>query len=312
MSGPRSKTRDPQPDEQVEVEVVDLEPTLRGYHVAWNYSTRFWLPLLGPIPWAVWQTLLSFCFGGRDTCWPSISLIADIATGGNRNLITGRWRGRGPRRSRQPGALDALEEAGLLSMQVDQTGPQTRYTFHVLREPPLLTPDQLSHLSPRLRQLHADLLARCGIDQETYQHRVHNLMPRAARGITPAAQDSTPAAQGTTPAARGSTNHYKEQLQIEEVWRTIKEALKTEISPANYQTYLHDTHAIALDRNTGTLLVEASSPLIANQLNNYFAMTILRAAATTNASVHGVRIAAVHLIPRCPHVWDPAEHVHLS
>jgi hypothetical protein len=312
MSGPRNKTRDPLPDEQVEVEVVDLEPTLRGYHISWNYSTRYWLPLLGPIPWAVWQTLLSFCFGGRDTCWPSISLIADIATGGNRNLVTGRWRGRGTNRCRQPGALDALEDAGLLSIQIDRTGRQTRYTFHVLREPPLLTPDQLSQLPPRLQQLHADLLTRCGIDQETYQQRIHNLRPRAGGGATPAAWDSTPAAQGTTPAARGSTNHYKEQLQIEEVWRTIKEALKTEISPANYQTYLHDTHAIAFDRDTATLLVEASSPLAANQLNNYFAITILRAAATTDASTNGVPIASVEFIPRSPHVWDPDQDVHSS
>jgi hypothetical protein len=298
MSGPRSRTRDPQPDEEVEVEVVDLEPTLRGYHISWNYSTRYWLPLLGPIPWAVWQTLLSFCFGGRDTCWPSISLIADIATGGNRNLVTGRWRGRGANRRRQPGALDTLEDAGLLSIQIDRTGRQTRYTFHVLREPPLLAPDQLSQLPSRLQRLHADLLARCGIDQETYQRRVHNLRPRAAQGTTPAAQDSTP-------AARGSTNHYKEQLQIEEVWRTIKEALKTEISPANYQTYLHDTHAITFDRDTGTLFVEASSPLVANQLNNYFAMTILRAAATTDAPIHGVPIAAIDFVPRPQRSADP-------
>ena len=76
MSGPRSKRKNSQHDEQVEVEVVDLEPTLRGYHLAWNYGTRYWLALLGPIPWAAWQTLLSFCFGDRDTCWPSITTYA--------------------------------------------------------------------------------------------------------------------------------------------------------------------------------------------------------------------------------------------
>lgn len=80
---------------EVEVQPVELDPTTHGYSVAWNYSTRFWLPLLGATPWAVWQTLLSFCFGPRDTCWPSINLIAGIAANSNRHAILGRWRGKG-------------------------------------------------------------------------------------------------------------------------------------------------------------------------------------------------------------------------
>jgi len=297
MSGPKSKTKDSQHDAQVEVEVVDLEPTLRGYHVAWNYGTRYWLPLLGPTPWAVWQTLLSFCFGGRDTCWPSINLIADIAAGGNRHLITGRWRGKGESRRRQTGALEILEEAGLLAIETQRAGRQTRYRFHVLREPPILAPGQLAQLPPRLQQIHADLLSRCGMDQQTYQQRVHSLRRRAAQDTTPGAQDTTPGVQDTTPSAQDTTKHYKEERLIEEVWRTIKHALKLDISPANYQTYLQDTHAIAFDRDTGILLVEASSPLVATQLNNYFAMTVRRAIAATNASIHGVPVAAVDFIP---------------
>ena len=61
--------------------------------------------------------------------------------------------------------------------------------------------------------------------------------------------------------------------------------------------------------DTGTLLVEASSPLVATQLNNYFAMTIRRAIVATDASVQGVPIAAVEFIPRrqqpCDAVEDP-------
>jgi len=298
MSGPRSKRKDSQRDEQVEVEVVDLEPTLRGHHVAWNYGTRYWLPLLGAIPWAVWQTLLSFCFGGRDTCWPSINLIADIAAGGNRHLITGRWRGKGESRRRQPGALEALEDAGVLSIETQHAGRQTRYRFHVLREPPILAPDQLAQLPPRLQQLHAELLDRCGMDQQTYQQRIHGLRRRAAQDTTPSVQDTT--------------NHYKEERLIEEVWRTIKNALKLEISTPNYQTYLHDTHGIAFDRDTGTILVEASSPLVATQLNNYFAMTVRRAIAATNASTHGVPIAAVDFVARAQQPWHAAEEDYLS
>ena len=287
-------------DQQVEVEVVDLEPTLRGYHVAWNYGTRYWLPLLGPLPWAVWQTLLSFCFGDRDTCWPSINLIADIAANGNRHLITGRWRGKGTNRRRQPGALEILEEAGLLAMETRYSGPQTRYRFHLLKEPPILAPDQLAKLPPRLQQTHAELLTRCGMDQQTYQQRAHRLRRRAAQGTTLSARDTTPGVQDTTPTAQDTTNNYKEQRLIEEVWRTIKEALKLEMTESNYGTYIADTQAINFDRDTGTLLVEAPSRLAANQLNSYFQMTIRRVVANLKTSVQGVPIAAVDFVPAPP------------
>ena len=275
----------------MEIELVDLDPTLRGYHVAWNYGTRYWLPLLGPLPWAVWQTLLSFCFGDRDTCWPSISLIADIAARGERSLITGRWRGKGDSRQRQPGALEILQEAGLLAIETHHSGRQTRYRFHVLKEPPILAPDQLAKLSPRLQESHAELLARCGVDQQTYPQLIHTLRRRAV-------QDTTPAVHAITAAGQDSTNKYKEERLREEVWKRIKNALKPEISTPNYQTYLHDTQALAFNRDTGTLVVAVSSPQVAVQLNNYFAMTIRRAIANTGVSIHGVPIAAVDFIPR--------------
>jgi hypothetical protein len=297
-------------DQQVDVQVVDLEPTLRGYHVAWNYGTRYWLPLLGPLPWAVWQTLLSFCFGERDTCWPSIELLADIAAKGNRHLILGRWRGKGSARRRQPGALELLQKAGLLAIERQHEGRRSRYRFHVLKDPPLLTPDQLARLSPRLQETHAQLLARCGMDEQTYQQSVHTLRRRAAQDTTPYAQDITPCVQGITPSAQDTTNKYKEERQIEELWRTIKEALKLEVSPSNYSTYIADAHPISFDRDTGTLLVEASSPLAANQLNNYFAMTVTRATANTDASIHGVPVASVEFTARPQQPCDAPEGNH--
>ncbi|MGB9300278.1 MAG: DnaA N-terminal domain-containing protein [Anaerolineae bacterium] len=285
-------------DQQVEVEVVDLDPTLRGYHVAWNYGTRYWLPLLGPLPWAVWQTLLSFCFGGRDTCWPSIELLADIAAKGNRHLILGRWRGKGTDRRRQPGALEILQEAGLLAIETQHSGSQTRYRFRLLKQPPLLAPDQLAKLSLRLQESHAELLARCGLDERTYQQLIHTLRGRGVQGTTLAAQATTPDGHDSTPAGQDSTNKYKEELQIEELWRTIKEALKLEMTESNYGTYIADTQAISFDRDTGTLVLEAPSPLVANQLNSYFAIVVRRVVATTNATIQGIPIAAVEFIPR--------------
>jgi len=294
-------------EQQVEVEVVDLDPTLHGYHVAWNYGTRYWLPLLGPLPWAVWQTLLSFCFGDRDTCWPSIELLADIAAKGNRHLILGRWRGKGSDRRRQPGALEILREAGLLAIERQHSGSQIRYRFHVLKEPPILEPDQLARLSPRLQQTHAELLTRCGLDEQTYQQLIHTLRRRGVQGTTPCVQDTTPYVQDTTRYAQDTANKYKEERQIEELWRTIKEALKLEMTESNYGTYIADSQAISFDRDTGILLVEAPNPLVAGQLNNYFGMTIRRAIATTNASVQGIPIAAVEFVPVHQQPWDAAE-----
>jgi hypothetical protein len=155
--------------EKIDVQAVDLEPTRRGYQLTYNYAIRFWLPILGPVCFALWQALISFCFGDRDKCWPSISLLADMAGGGNRHSITGRWRGTEPDRRRQPGALEKLEAHGLLTVNTKRAGPETRYTFHVVKEPPLLTLSQLARLPNRLQRMHRDLLQRCGIDGETYE-----------------------------------------------------------------------------------------------------------------------------------------------
>jgi len=294
-------------DEQVEVQVVDLEPTLRGYHVAWNYGTRYWLPLLGSLPWAVWQTLLSFCFGERDTCWPSIELLADIAAKGNRHLILGRWRGKGSARRRQPGALEILQEAGLLSIERQHSGSQIRYRFHLLKEPPILAPDQLARLSPRLQETHGELLTRCGLDERTYQQLVHTLRHRGVQGTIPCVRDTTPYVQDTTRYVQDTANKYKEELQIEELWRTMKEALKLEMTESNYGTYIADTQAISFDRDTGILLVAAASPLVANQLNSYFTAVVRRVVAGMGVSVKGVPIAEVEFVPRARGPWHDGE-----
>jgi hypothetical protein len=279
---------------EVEVEVVEVDPTLRGFHVAWNYSTRYWLPLLGPVAWAVWQTLLNFCFGERDTCWPSISLIADIAARGNRHLVLGRWKGKGESRRRQPGALEILQEAGLLAIETQDTGSRTRYRFRVLKEPPTLTPDQLARLSPRLQQDHAELLARCGLDGQSYPQSAHILRRDGVQGIVDYVQDTGDYVQDTA-------NKYKEERQIEELWRRIKRALKLRIISSNYDSYVADTQAISFD--SGLLRVEAPSQGEADYLNKYFETVVMRTVASTHASVQGVPIVAVEFVPRQQQVW---------
>ena len=119
-------------------------------------------------------------------------------------------------------------------------------------------------------------------------------------------------AQGTTPCVLDTTNHYKEERLIEEVWRTIKEALKLEMTESNYRTCIADTQALAFNRDTGTLLVEAPSPLVANQLNNYFQMTMRRAVAGIGVSLQGVPIAMVEFVSRRRQLWEAGEDPHLE
>ena len=114
------------------------------------------------------------------------------------------------------------------AIETRYTGRQTRYRFHVLREPPILAPDQHAQLPLRLQQIHAELLDRCGMDQQTYQQRAHRLRRRAAQDTiryaqdtTPGVHDTTPGVHDTTPSAQDTTKHYKEERVIEEVWRTI-------------------------------------------------------------------------------------------
>jgi hypothetical protein len=290
--------------QDVEVLEVATDPTTHGYSVAWNYSTRFWLPLIGATAWTVWQTLLSFCYGQTDTCWPSINLIADIATNGNRHAITGRWRGKGKHRRRQPGALETLEDAGLLSIETNHNERRTRYRFHLLKEPPLLTPGQVSRLPNRLQQLHADLLARCNIDEETYQQRVRYLKPRGVQDTTPCVQDTTPYVRDTTPGVQDISNQYKEQIQIEEVLRTIKAALAREMNSANYNTYVSRLRALHFRTDTGCLTVEAPSPHIASQLNGQLSTILRRTIAALEPKIAGVQVHTLTAVPGPPHAWE--------
>ena len=47
--------------------------------------------------------------------------------------------------------------------------------------------------------------------------------------------------------------------------------------------------------------------ITANQLNNYFAMTVRRAIVNTNTTIQGIPIAAVDFIPRARGPWHDGE-----
>ncbi len=196
--------------------------------------------------------------------------------------MTGRWRGSGDDRRRHPGALEKLEDHGLLTVTTRHAGPETRYTFHVVKEPPLLPPHLLDRLPKRLRQLHTDLLHRCGMDLSTYQQG------GAAQGIGGAAQGTGGAAQGTGGAAQGTANQYKESKMLEEIWRGIKSALFHKMTRENFRTYIKDTHAIAFDRDLGILIIQTPNPLTSQMLAQQFYAVIVRTLREANAAIHGV------------------------
>jgi len=261
--------------ERFDTRAASLEPTLHGHHVVWNYSTRFWLPLLGPTAWATWQALIGFCYGEKDSCWPSISLLADMAAGGNRNIIKGRWRTEGGERVRMPGALQVLEDHGLISVE-GKPGDQ-RYIFHVQKEPPLLTPDQLSELPGRLQQMHGALLYRCGLDEETYAERARN---------------GTPAREGRT---------YGDQRELEEQWRRVLSLAAERVSPGNFNLYLADTRAYDFDLEAEALYLECPSPMVALAVEAQFETFLRRLAAELCIEIDGRRIARIYARCRRTH-----------
>jgi len=281
--------------EKIDVQAVDLEPTRRGYQLTYNYAVHFWLPILGPVCFALWQALISFCFGDRDKCWPSISLLAELAAGGNRNLIKGRWRRQGENRRREKGALEKLEDYGLLRVETKHAGTEARHTFHVLKEPPILSPSLLAQLPKRLRQMHSDLLDRCGLDPQTYQliHRGDG-----AQGTRGGTQDTRGGAHVTRGGPQGTTKHYKESKTLEEIWKETKKALAREMNRSNFDVYVRDTHPLAFDRNLGILIIQTPSPQTTEVLRRQFHTVIMRTVHELGLRIEGVPIQDVQFQAR--------------
>jgi len=88
-------TSDPEllePGPTFDVEGEELDPAQRGYTQVHNYAHYFWRPYLGNTAFALWELLLSFCYGEHDTAFPSISRLARMLTNSDhsRPTVTGR------------------------------------------------------------------------------------------------------------------------------------------------------------------------------------------------------------------------------
>ena len=165
------------------IEIINFDPTDRGWVGVSNYAVQYWQPYLatrerqagarsGGIAFPLWITLRSFpAAWGNAKYWPSVQLLADICANHNRHVILGRAeRGKGENtRKRTVGALEILENERVVWPKSYGTGRDIIYVFRVLRVLPLLTSTQISLLTPRLQERHTQELVKCHLDHEEWK-----------------------------------------------------------------------------------------------------------------------------------------------
>lgn len=161
----------------IRIEEIELDPTRRGYTQIPNYFKHYWTPLIGYQAAAVYEMILSFAWGDKDTANPSLSRLAAHLKM-SRNTLKGRKREEStlPVKMREKeerkeydelGILDVLQEYGLLFVEITGEEPATQsYTFKILKNPPLLTPPQLSLLPRIIQEAHQKLLKKCELERE--------------------------------------------------------------------------------------------------------------------------------------------------
>jgi hypothetical protein len=212
---------------------TQINPAQQGYTCVDNYALYFWRPYLGNTAFALWELLLSFCYGENDTAYPSLARLARMLSNSdhNRHLVTGRRRGQ---RGTQVGALQVLRRERLVQVMRRGEGPLAEYTFRVLKTLPLLRPAQVQRLCPGLQRDHALWLERYGIDNTTYLQAFQDGrgdQPVApAQGIAPATSDTAGAAACSAACAPASTNNTNQEDQMKKWWLSALEEVKLQVS----------------------------------------------------------------------------------
>ena len=164
------------------VDLVEFDPTGRGWVKSPNYVIRFWQPYLTNIPFAVWLVLRSFAYNDYRLAWPSVQTIADICAGGNRCQIVGRAAHKGHKR-RTVGAFEVLERERVLCKRLRGEGCSISYVYRVLDPLPLLAPAQVHKLSRGLQEAHDRFISQAHLDlQEWNKLTVPTLAVRPSFG----------------------------------------------------------------------------------------------------------------------------------
>jgi hypothetical protein len=165
------------------VELVEYDPTKRGFVQTSNYAWRFWQPYLGGKAFRLWGAIRSFAYEASHTgWWPSIRALAEICFRGDKSQVIGRNRKRTRKREDgseyeitewAPGTLEILEQEKIVWYKRVKARHgklvYERYIFRVLDSLPLLTPTQVQSLSPYLQTKHEKFVRKCAIDYEEWQ-----------------------------------------------------------------------------------------------------------------------------------------------
>jgi len=249
-----------------------LDPAQQGYTIVHNYALYFWRPYLGNTAFALWELLLSFCYGDRDIAYPSIARLARIITNSDhsRAVITGRRRTA--QDAHQQGALQILCREGLVQVMRRGHGPTARYTFRVLKSLPLLRPEQVARLCPKLQRDHAAWLERYGIDEQTYRQAFGD------HSDAPGSTGYAPNKTGDAPSDRGHashrTNNPQEKEPINHWWQKALTALRQQLPRNTFETCLLGSQVRSFQE--GTLTLQASGPLAYQLLQQRLAPLIRR------------------------------------
>lgn len=122
-------------------------PDAGGWVPLDRYAARFWLPVLGPVPWALWCALVVYTDESERPVWRGLRALAR-SLGCDWRTLVGRDRdGR-----HHPGAVDVLERWGLLRVAVQPDGSRL---WWVTRRPPLLPAAAVAALPDALQAEHA-------------------------------------------------------------------------------------------------------------------------------------------------------------
>lgn len=279
---------------------VEVNPAQHGYTAVYNYAHYFWRPYLGNTAFALWELLLSFCHGEKDTVYPSLSRLARMLTNSDhsRAVVTGRRRTCGVPRGN--GALDVLRRERLVQIIRAGDGHMSSYTFRVRKTLPVLRPEQVTRLSSALQRDHAVWLERRGIDPAVYREAfaprapadppelrpapdgpcAPALTPHDAPGSSPSAPRTTPDAPRTTGAVPGSTNHPQEESLLNKWWKDALTELQPQLTPSTFETCLARTKVHSFQ--DGVLTLQAASPLARDFLQHRLLPLIQRTLHSTS------------------------------
>ena len=265
------------------------DPARCGYTLISNYAHYFWRPYLGNVAFSVWELLVSYCYGKKDTAFPSVAHLSRMLTNSDnsRNRVKGR---KGPSARLAP--LARLRAEHLVADGPNEPGPRTRYIFRVVRELPLLRPEQVKTLSPALQRDHERWLFRYGVSTEAYQRAYQLPLPEPEGGapglITPgiAVFGEPPPGVAVPPPGAAETANKTHELDLpKQWWSKTQEEMKLQLSPGLYRTTVEQAHVIAFGE--GVLTLRCRAPIVRELMQ--FRMHRVLLSELTRASVGAVR-----------------------